>query len=785
MCKINMVVIYVKEIALEMSNKSKTKVFSNVWKTIAVQITYFAIGILSSRGAILGDYSPFGTAFIAATPYNCLISSMAGCIVGYVLPSSINMSMRYVATVIAVSAIRWTLNDIKKITLNSMFAPTITFLASIATGLAIASVDDFKLSIILTVIFEAFLSAAGSYFFSKTVKIANTKNGIIGFCQEEFVCFCMTICIITLSFSRLYIYGMSVGRIMAVLIILFCSRYAGVAGGSVSGIAAGIIFSISSSSLSYISGAYAFAGMMAGLFSPLGRVATITAMIVSNTIMSLETGDISSIISSSCEVSIASTIFMLIPKNVLNRFTNLFLKQENVAKVDSLRKSIAMRLDYVSKAMGEVSESVTSVAKKLDVIDIQNTDKICSNAANYTCRECGLKVFCWDKEADFTKSIFLKINNKLKNTGKIKESDFSELFSHRCSKYPELIRAINRYYDEFTIKESAQRRMGEIRGVVSEQFMGMSRILKEIGEEFKNYEKFNDSISQKLNLQLKQMDITPLYISCREDKFNRLSIEIEIMNHERRNLDKIEIKKVISKICHKSMDEPLVTYADDRCRIQISEKPGLELSIGTAQHICNNGKLCGDSFHYFDDGMGRKIIIISDGMGTGGRAAVDGAMTTNIMGKLIKSGLGFNSALKVANSALLIKSGEESLSTIDITCVDMFTGKAEFLKAGASLTFIKKGNRVIKVNTPSLPVGILPDIEFSSTSAVLDDNDWILMISDGAISNGSSWIESELKSYTGDCPEDFAKHIVNLAAKKSYDGHDDDITAIAIRICTK
>ena len=59
------------------------------------------------------------------------------------------------------------------------------------------------------------------------------------------------------------------------------------------------------------------------------------------------------------------------------------------------------------------------------------------------------------------------------------------------------------------------------------------------------------------------------------------------------------------------------------------------------------------------------------------------------------------------------------------------------------------------------------------------------MISDGAISNGSSWIESELKSYTGDCPEDFAKHIVNLAAKKSYDGHDDDITAIAIRICTK
>ncbi len=36
---------------------------------------------------------------------------------------------------------------------------------------------------------------------------------------------------------------------------------------------------------------------------------------------------------------------------------------------------------------------------------------------------------------------------------------------------------------------------------------------------------------------------------------------------------------------------------------------------------------------------GRFVAIISDGMGTGGRAAVDGAMASNIMGNLVKAGL--------------------------------------------------------------------------------------------------------------------------------------------------
>ena len=58
------------------------------------------------------------------------------------------------------------------------------------------------------------------------------------------------------------------------------------------------------------------------------------------------------------------------------------------------------------------------------------------------------------------------------------------------------------------------------------------------------------------------------------------------------------------------------------------------------------------------------LPFISDGMGTGGRAAVDGAMASNIMGILVKAGLGFDCALKIVNSAMQVKSGEESFGNI-------------------------------------------------------------------------------------------------------------------------
>ena len=92
--------------------------------------------------------------------------------------------------------------------------------------------------------------------------------------------------------------------------------------------------------------------------------------------------------------------------------------------------------------------------------------------------------------------------------------------------------------------------------------------------------------------------------------------------------------------------------------------------------------MCGDAYQSFTDRRSVAHIILSDGMGSGTAAAVDSNMTVSLLQKLIDAGVGYQAALKIVNSALLVKSGEESLSTIDITAVNLYTGQAWFYKAG-------------------------------------------------------------------------------------------------------
>ena len=110
------------------------------------------------------------------------------------------------------------------------------------------------------------------------------------------------------------------------------------------------------------------------------------------------------------------------------------------------------------------------------------------------------------------------------------------------------------------------------------------------------------------------------------------------------------------------------------------EMPVFDVEIGSDQHTADNGKLCGDCINYFNDGFGKTYALVCDGMGTGGRAAVDGNMAASVMTRLLRAGLSADSCLQIVNSALMVKSEDESLSTVDVTSVDLYTGKTTLKK---------------------------------------------------------------------------------------------------------
>lgn len=770
----------VRELAAKHSYR-KISIGSGVRK-ILVQLVYTGCGFIMSNGSVFGAYAPFGISMVAAVPFQNVFSSFIGSLIGYIVFSGGGNNFRYIAAMAAVIAIRWTLNDIKKLNRHSFFAFAVCFVPTLATGLAMMSVSGFTAKDTVLYIIEALIGGAGAYFISRTVVMINGTRSLGMLMPQEVACLVLSGCIGILSLSNVCIGSLSVGRILAVVVVLMSARYGGITGGAVAGISTGTVLGLSSATFSFLGAAYAFGGLMAGLFAPVGRVAAAVAFIFSNAVISIQTGDLTAVILGLYEVTASTLIFIILPKNAGKFITGVFTSKNSDEHCEGLRRSVIMRLDFASKALSDVSSDVEEVSEKLSHIITPTIDGVYSNAVENVCQRCGMRVFCWEHRDGVTLQSFDYVSEKLRKEGSITAEDFREDFQKKCCRTTEMAAAVNKYYKNYLASEAAQHRVDEVRTVVAGQFCGLGDILGEMAEEYENYEFFDNENSEKICMLLKGLGLVPVDVSCHIDYMGRMTVEIETADIDRKKIKRAVIMKEISSICGRRFDSPSVTAAYGRCRIVLCERPCFDVEIAASQHISGSGQLCGDHFRYFNDGMGRMITVLSDGMGTGGRAAVDGGMAVSIMSKLIKAGLGFDCSLKVVNSALLVKSGDESLATLDVVSIDLYSGDTDFMKAGAALSFIRKDGDMYRVETPSLPVGILPEIEFTYTEDTLSEGDIIVMVSDGATATGEEWIEHIISSWEDKSMQQLADLITDEATARRNDGHDDDITVIAMQI---
>lgn len=334
--------------------------------------------------------------------------------------------------------------------------------------------------------------------------------------------------------------------------------------------------------------------------------------------------------------------------------------------------------------------------------------------------------------------------------------------------------------DEYIRNEIILEKTNQIRMVASDQFGSIAGMLEDLAFEFDDAEMFDGSASSKIRTLLGENEIYPSSISVVEDKFGRIRVEI-LIDGASVGIDNEKIGKEIGKICSRYFDYGRVTNFKNEVMLTYNERPSYKLEIGFAQHSAD-GKLCGDTVKVLNDNKGHTILIISDGMGKGSRAALDGAMGAGLLSKLINAGFGFDSALKIVNSALLVKSNDESLATLDVASIDLFTGKCEIFKAGAPASYIVKGEKITKCELSSMPAGILRGIEFAKRTAVISPDDEIVLLSDGITDLGDEWLESVLFSLGDMEVQASADYILASALEERKGEKLDDMSVIFARM---
>ena len=736
---------------------------------VLLHIITAVCGFLFSNAPICNNLLPFGAAFTGGVKRKYLAAASAGTALGYIFSVS-SGGFVYAASVFAITTIRIILGG-EKFSHSPVFSGVLSFLAAGIIRLAVSTSYGGSLVTALT---EAALAGAAAYFVAIVFYISPVHKS--GTDIKETAALSFFAAILLLSLSKFNILGLSVGRILAVSVIIATARYGQAAYGAVSGTVISFILAIASSEYFTGSVTFAFSGLICGIFSAFGTFGMIPAYILTTVISTLITGEADLISIMFFEAVIGSGIFLMLPKSLVGYIGGLLSPTTEISRLDSVKGSLIMRLEFASGALKDVYETVEDVAEKLGKINCPDFDKTLNKIEDDVCGGCSLRRHCWETARELTATDALAKWNRIRSSSEpIKEKD-DEFKCLRTSKFEASLR---KHCAEYDSKKSAELRLKEVRSVINDQFDGIAKMLSDLSEEFKYDVRHNSKAAENIILALKNMGYHAVSCVAADDKFGRLSADIHIKGVADQPINKMSLVKNLSLAVGRDFDTPTVSTGSDQAFIFITERPNYKVEVGLSQIPEEQGKLCGDTAKYFTDGRGRFIMIISDGMGSGGRAAVDSAMVSGLFSRMIRSGFGYDCSLKIINSSMLFKSTDESLSTVDIAAVDLFDGECELLKAGAAPTFIRRNGRVGKAQSTSLPPGILRNVAFDKATVNLKTEDIVVMVSDGATTEDTEWISKIIAEWTIGSAQQLADEIAFAARRRRSDGHNDDITVMA------
>ncbi len=182
-------------------------------------------------------------------------------------------------------------------------------------------------------------------------------------------------------------------------------------------------------------------------------------------------------------------------------------------------------------------------------------------------------------------------------------------------------------------------------------------------------------------------------------------------------------------------------------------------------------------------GDGKQYMLLCDGMGTGRMAALTSGMAAVFLERMLTAGAAMETALKMLNS--VIRAGcDECAATIDLCEIDLVTMEARFVKSGAAPSFVIRGGSLFRLQSKTVPIGILRALDAEMIRFTVEPGDVVVMLSDGIARSFEEcpWLLDFLSTdediKCGDVQR-AAEKIVEQAASR---GARDDITAGVMRV---
>ena len=459
---------------------------------------------------------------------------------------------------------------------------------------------------------------------------------------------------------------------------------------------------------------------------------------------------------------------------------------------------IRRRMHSLSEGLSDLSSVLYRISDELCTPDVDELCEICNTSFDEYCTRCGMKSACFGREGAKTNRMQSKMVLALKNEGRVSAALVPQEIASRCFNMGQIIDRMNSRCAALV----AEAKLYDRTSVVASDYEVTSRLLEESCDLGIEGVKCDGELTEKLRHAL-------LKIGFRADRVavfggRQLRVVARGVDMRSSTAGADDIRRAAFAACGVSMNSPEFSVDGSCVTMTLTSMPALSVRCGRAsvaksdidgkhcEDIMGQTRVfssdrrglgkstsadCGDSINAFLTDDARFFMLISDGMGSGREAAVTSGICAVFIEKLLRAGASMDTALKMLNSMMRSR-GNECSATVDLMELDLMNGAARFVKSGAAPSFVIRDGRLFRLQSKTVPIGIMRALDAEMISFEALHGDVIVMLSDGVARSFEDcpWLYDLLsgEAMRDDDPERMARTIVRYAMEN---GASDDVTA--------
>lgn len=742
------------------------------------------MGFFLARANILNKFTPFGVAFLSAyiIMKNLNMHLLLSVIIGTLMMQG-TKGTSYIFAYLLIYIFFAFFKEERSYSLlkASIVAATIFTSCRVLGVLLGRTIFIYDLFMVL---FEGIIVFTMTYIFSFSLPIEKSSGSILN--NEKMICSFITLALALAGIKGIAILGVGIKNLVSIAIILYLSYSYGAFFGGTTGMILGMVAYISQPEMPFIIGIFGIAGLLAGIFKDLGKFGSALGFVLGNGIISFYINGLGTSFLNTKEILMATLLFLISANNMNEKISKIFTMDLEGRKDYTQRKDeiVVKKLNRMVELFNNLSNTFKESAEEGASHSMGEIYSMVDGVANSVCTSCAKYESCWERNYYSTYQNFFNLVGVVESKGT--NSDVANLEARKfCIRHGDIIEILDRAIERLKLNHSWELKLKENRLLLSEQLDGVGKVIQNITTDIYTNPTFNKEIEENLYKDLKngRVDVKDVsVIQMGEEDFEifiDLNTPVEAQN---------KLKVMVSQ----SLGFPVITdtnfnsISNRKQRFKLLRSNRFSAMTKMATIPNSENRITGDSFT-FGEIENTHFSALSDGMGIGRKANEESKVAISLLERLMEANVDKNIILKTINSVLRAKSNEEMFATLDLSFIDLYLGKLQMIKTGAPATFIKKKDRVEIINSSTLPVGILKDVDFNLYEEYIEDGDIIIMMSDGVLDanrdmdNVETWMKDIIANINSINPQTIANEILKKAQYVASDTRD-DMTVLVTKV---